>query len=109
MRNAELERKWTARMVSVAGALEMLDEGGGCKSLQGGRVYSIGLKLPTEARPDVLIVVKACVGDEKYVGFVGGIDVVTAFLMWQKKERGAGLSYREDRPYVRSGSGEGIL
>lgn len=80
-------------------AIEGLGNGWGCKSLHAGTVTSIRILLAGADRTDVLVIVKACVGDQQYVGFVGGPDVTTALLIWRRKEQGVGLAYREDRPW----------
>ncbi|MCK4627303.1 MAG: hypothetical protein KAV00_18465 [Phycisphaerae bacterium] len=106
MRSAELEQAWTARMVRVAQAAEMPDQGAGCKALPGGVVTSIRIMCDGESRGDVLLVVKARMGGQAYVGFVGGLDVMTALLTWRKKELGAGLKFREEKPWGGRTGGE---
>ena len=83
----------------MASMLEMLDEGKGCKAIEGGMVTSVRMLLPAGDRTDVLLVVKASKGPESYIGFVGGLDVMTAMLTWLKKEQGAGLAFRADVPW----------
>lgn len=78
---------------------ELLDVGRGCKALDEGVVTSIRVLLPGGGRGDVLVVVKARRGDENYVGFVGGPDLVTALLTWKKKEIGEGLRFRREVPW----------
>lgn len=99
MRNVSAEQKWIKRLQASGALWEMVDNGGGCKGLEGGELVSVRVLLPSEKRADVLLVVKARRGAEDFVGFVGGPDTVTAFLMWRRKERGEGLRFRREKPW----------
>ena len=96
MRNAEAEGKWVKRLEDAGSALEATTAGRGCKALEDGALYEIRILLTSETRGDVLMVLKARKGAEKYVAFVGGPDPVTALLQWRAKERGAGVKWRLD-------------
>lgn len=99
MRKAEAERKWIQRLERAGGMFEAVDSGGGCKRMPGAEVETIRIRTACGDRDGALVVVKARIDGELWVGFVGGPDVVTALLTWYKKEQGTGLSFREDRPY----------
>lgn len=99
MRDADGEKAWERRLTGASMCLEALTSGWGCKSLKNGKVSKITILLPSPERGECLLVVKAHSDDGDFVGFVGGLDVVTAMLMWKAKEGGQGLKYREDTPW----------
>lgn len=96
MRNASSEAKWVKRLADAGAQLESVASGRGCKALPDGVMQEIRILLPGPKRGDCLVVLKASRGEDAYVAFVGGPDPVTAMLMWQAKERGAGVKFRPD-------------
>lgn len=110
MRKVDAEAKWMRRLENIGSMVEMLDSEQGCKALAGSVLVEVKVLCDQERRGDVLVIVTARVGDEKYVGFCGGPDIGTALLTWRKKEGGEGLSFRKHVPYgERVANGKGII
>lgn len=99
MRDQERERIWTRTTLRVGEFLRSLGEGVDRPGLPGGVMTGFVVRMPTEKRPDCLIVVRATGKEGRVVAFVGGLDLTQAILTWRAKYLGPGLKYREDRPY----------
>lgn len=83
--------------------MEAIGGGRGVQGLQEGVLRDVRFKLPQEDDPMVLMVVRAVDATGKKVAFVGAGDVCGAVLAWRKRDGGAGLRWREDRPWGERG------
>lgn len=99
MRNADREEAWNAANRRVGEWVETLGGGRQLPGLEGGVLDSISVRVPTEDRPEAFVVLKAHVGTDKFVAFVGALTVHQAFLTWRAKVAAGGLKWREDVPY----------
>lgn len=99
MRDAEREAAYLKMTQRIGEFIVALEEGMGTKGLEGGRLTGVVVRMSTEERPECLVVVKAVVGEERWVAFVGALALDQALLMWRAKEKGRGLKWREDRPW----------
>lgn len=108
MRNVDREQAYLKRLQAVGQLMEAVDNGRVCEGLEGGTLTGFTVKAPSTERPEVLVVVKARVGSEEYVAFVGALDLVTALLTWAARERTTGLKWRPNVPWEeRRGRGHG--
>jgi len=98
-RNADAEERLNAINRRAGEWLAAVAEGRGCQGLTGAQVTDIRVRFPTRENPETLLVVKARTANEKYIGFVGGLDVVQALLTWRAKDGGKGLKWRVDIPW----------
>ena len=99
MRKATAEQKWLKRLERAGEVLAGVQEGYGAKAVAGATILEIRLLLRSPDRGDCLLIVKASSPEGRHVAFCGGPDPVTALLTWRAKEEGAGIKYREDRPW----------
>ena len=99
MRQVDAEAREEQRNRRVGEFVQALTQGRGATGVPGGRVTRITMRLPTEASPETLLVVKAIGDDGDVVAFVGGLDVVQALLTWRARDRKDGLKWREDKPW----------
>ncbi|MCK4626632.1 MAG: hypothetical protein KAV00_15040 [Phycisphaerae bacterium] len=99
MRKADAEARVNAANRRVGEFLQALTQGRGASGILEGRVTRVTVMMPSEDRPEALLVVKATgdLGDR--VAFVGGLDVVQAILVWAAKDSSKGLKWREDLPW----------
>lgn len=99
MRDANREAQWAKRQQRAGEWLDSLLEGRGAGGLKECQVTEVRFKLPHGDQVETLMIVKACNGQEKWIGFCGGLDPVTALLVWRAKDAKGGLKWREDVPY----------
>ena len=99
MRSAEAEKRLAAVHRRVGELLDGIDQGMPLKGIEEGRVTRITLRLPTEESPEALLIVKAVVGEDKRIAFIGGLGIIQALLTWRAKEGGPGLKWRADVPW----------
>lgn len=76
-----------------------LEHGRGLQGLVGGDLIDVRFKMPQEEDPMVLMVVRATDATGRRVAFVGAGSVCGALLAWRKLDAGAGLRWREDKPW----------
>lgn len=79
--------------------LESLGAGRGVGGLEGGRVLSIKVRLPTEVEPSVLLVVRATSAAGPRIMFVGAYDLGDAILAWRARSVAEGIKWRIDVSY----------
>lgn len=99
MRNADREAVWNKTNRRIGEWVEVLDWERELKGLEGGVMDSVFIRLPSEDRPEALLVLKAHVGEQRYVSFAGALTVGQALLTWRAKAMGTGLKWREDVPW----------
>lgn len=99
MRKLDAEERVNRRNRRTGEFIQALTEGRGAQGLQEGKVTGISVRLPTDESPEAFLVVKATGQDGDKVGFVGGLDLVQAILVWAAKDARGGLKWRKDVPY----------
>lgn len=99
MRKVDAEARVNTRNRRVGEFLQALTEQRGASGVAGGVVTKVTIRLPTEDAPEALLVIKVRSGEEDFVGFVGGLDICQAILVWAAKDQGPGLRWREDVPW----------
>lgn len=99
MRNIEEEAQEERRAVSLGTFIGRLGTGGGVEGLAEGVLTGFTVRMPTEEEPSALLVVKARTEAGKWVAFVGAYSLVDCMMAWRARERGAGLRWREDKPW----------
>jgi len=99
VRQAENEERLNKADRRTGEWLRAIGQGRGRAGLEGAELVDIRFKLPREEDPMVLMVVRARVGVEKYVAFVGAGSVGQALLAWRKLDEGKGLKWRVDVPW----------
>ena len=99
MRNEARERAWEKRVRRVGEWVEALSEGRGTTGLEGATLAGISVRMPTESQPETLLVIKARIGEDKYVAFCGALELAGALLAWRAKDGGKGLRWRVDVPW----------
>lgn len=100
MRAQEDEARLDKRNRRAGEWLAALEVGRGLAGLTDGALWDIRFKLPQEEDPMVLMVVRATDAAGKRVAFMGAGTVVGALLAWRKLDGGAGLKWREDKPWT---------
>lgn len=104
MRDSQAEAQLGKANRRVGEFIKALTEGRGATGVDEGVVTRITIRLPTRDEPEVLLVVKASGTQGDFVGFVGGLDVAQALLVWSAKDQTKGLKWRVDVPWAeRSG------
>lgn len=103
MRKIKSEADAERRAARVGAFLEALGDGLGVTGLEGGGLTSIQIRLPTEADPSVLLVLKATSGEGKRIAFVGALRISGAILAWRAKDAEGSLRWREDLPWSERG------
>lgn len=99
MRRVDAEKQLDARNRRIGEFLAAIGQGLGAKGILEGVVTRVTVRFPTESQPEALLVVKVTGSQGDFVGFVGGLDVVQAILVWRAKETAEGLKWREDVPW----------
>lgn len=99
MRDAERERKYEKRLQNIGGFIEALDAPWTTAGNEQVVLTAITIRCPSESRPEALLVLKGCRGEDRFVAFVGALDVGTALLTWRAKAMVGSLKWRVDRPY----------
>lgn len=103
MRNAADEHKEGSRARRVGEFLEALEGVLPTAGLEGGRVTSLRIRLPTEAEPSTLLVVKASTEGGDFITFIGGYQVTDVILAWRARCTGGVMKWREDVPWEQRG------
>ncbi len=99
MRDADREDAENARMRRVGEMMAAIGTEQATVGLEGGVVTDIRIRLPTEADPSVLLIVRASSGEDKHIAFVGAFSVPHAILAWRARCRTGGMKWREDVPF----------
>lgn len=99
VRDAKAEAGVDRRNSRIGAWLEAIMEGRGAEGLPEGTVTGISIRMPTEADPATLLIVRATGGTGKHIAFVGAYSVNDALLAWAAKCRKAGMKWREDVPW----------
>lgn len=99
MRNVKREAAWAKAMQNVGEFLDNLEDWEVPGQPEGTVLTGVSIRLPTADRPEVLIVLKASGEGGRFVGFVGGLDLTQAILVWRARWMAAGMKWRKDRPY----------
>ena len=99
MGRSQDETTWEKRLRRAGLALGHLErfaiEGG----FEGVELLELRFKLDADNRTSVLCVLKAQVGDERVVGFVGGLALTDVVIATAKKLVADAIRWREDRPW----------
>lgn len=103
MRNKDREAEQEKQNGRVGEFIESLRWGQGCRGLEGGIVTGLNIRMPTDANPEALVVVKVEAAGEAYVGFVGALTLHQALLTWRAKDGSGGLKWRVDEPWQPTG------
>lgn len=107
MRSAEREKRWNTTNRRVGEWLETIGEDYSPPGIEGAELVSVLVRSPTRDRPECLLVLKARVGEDRFVAFIGGLTVNQAILTWRAKGLGRGLKWRKDTPWEGDAPGTG--
>ena len=99
MRAVDREAEWLKAMQRVGEFLSLCDNAGGIKGPGDATLTGFTARLPTEEKPETLLVLKASGGEGRFVSFVGGLTLTQALLTWRAKVMGGKVRWREDVPY----------
>lgn len=99
MRNGDDEAREAKRSQRIGQVVEALGSAWLCGSLERGVLKDVRLRLPTEADPGVLLVLRATSAAGSHVAFVGGPDAGSVLLAWAERARKERVRWREDKPW----------
>lgn len=105
MRDVEAEAAAEKVQANVGRYIKQLEQGGGLGGLEGGVLTGFTVRMPTEADPGVLVVVKASGAEGPVVAFVGAYTLERALLAWKARNQAGRMKWREDVPYEQRGRG----
>lgn len=100
---AEVEARERKVNERIGEFLRALERGQGTQGLEDAVITRLTIRFPTEQQPEALLVVKATAGGQEFVGFIGGLDVGQAMLMWRARDGQRGVKWREDVPWGQRG------
>ena len=99
MRNAELEARWTRRLLRAGEFLESLDEGRGLTGLKDAVLDEVRMQYRGGVGGEVFLIVKAHTPAGEHVAFCGALGGIDAVLTWRGKDGKKGLKWRIDTPW----------
>lgn len=99
MRNGQAEEREARRHRRIGEWVQAVDEGRGVEGLANGSIRWWRIRLPTEAEPMALLVVKAEDEVGEWVAFVGAPSATGALLAWRARDEVAGLRWRVDKAW----------
>ena len=99
MRQIKDEAELQKRHERIGEFVDALGNGIGVRTLEGGRLVSVKVRLPTEEEPAALLIVEAAGTKGEFVMFVGAFGVGDALLAWRAREQSGKCRWRVSLPW----------
>jgi hypothetical protein len=95
----DYDQMWEKELRALGLAITEVQEHSTGGHREGPEIKEIRILLDRDSGTSVLCILKAAVGDEKIVGFVGGRRLSDTVLALADKLRAGAVKWREDRPW----------